>query len=139
MKASLSNYRQAPRKVRLLADLVRGKSVKSALVELSFVEKRASFPMIQLIDSAVANAQNNFNASKDDLFIKEIRVDKGLVMKRFMPRARGRATPLRHRTSHINVVLGVKGENIEIKETVKAPAKAIKKTKTVAKAKTLKK
>ncbi len=123
MKASLTNYKQAPRKVRLLADLVRGKSVAQALTELSFLEKRASEPMKKLIDSAVANAEKNFDERKENLFVKEIRVDKGLVMRRFMPRARGRATPVRHRTSHVNVLLGVK----EVVTKVKA---AVKKTKT---------
>ncbi|OHA58799.1 MAG: 50S ribosomal protein L22 [Candidatus Vogelbacteria bacterium RIFOXYD1_FULL_44_32] len=128
MKASLSNYRQAPRKVRLLADLVRGKSVRSALIELGFADKRAAVPMKKLIDSAVANAENNFKAKLEDLFIKEIRVDKGVVMKRFLPRARGRATPLRHRTSHINVVLGVKAEVVKIaKAEKKTTAKVTKK------------
>ena len=105
MKAKLSNYHQAPRKVRLLADLVRGKKVDEALVTLDFLPKRASTPFKQVIVSAVANAVNNFNAVKENLMIKEVRVDKGTVMKRFRPRARGRAFTIRHRTSHISVVL----------------------------------
>jgi len=105
MKATLSNYRQPPRKVRLLADYLRGKKVTDALVELKFVSKKASGPIAKLINSAVANAKNNFKKESDDLYIKTIKIDKGVVMRRFMPRARGRATPLRHRTSHINIEL----------------------------------
>jgi large subunit ribosomal protein L22 len=131
MKASLPNYKQAPRKVRLLADLVRGKSVVQALTELSFLEKRASEPMKKLIASAAANAEKNFDAKKDSLFIKEIRVDKGQVLRRFMPRARGRATPIRHRTSHVNIMLAVKGagEKIQPKEKSAKTAAAPKVTK----------
>ncbi len=108
MKAKLSNYNQSPRKVRLLADLVRGKRVIEALNELSFVAKRAANPVKNLIESAVANATNNDGLVRDNLFIKEIRVDKGYIMKRWRARARGRAAPIRHRTSHINLLLGVR-------------------------------
>lgn len=106
MKANLINFRQPPRKVRLVADYLRGKSVKQALAELNFIGKKSSLPIRKLLSSAVANAENNFNKDKDNLFIKTIRVDKGLVMRRYLPRARGRATPLRHRTSHIAIELG---------------------------------
>lgn len=105
MKASLSNYHQAPRKVRLLADLVRGKQVDEAMLTLDFLPKRASGPFKAVIASAIANAINNFNMVKDNLIIKEARVDKGMVMKRYRPRARGRASTIRHRTSHISIVL----------------------------------
>ncbi|MEK7136000.1 MAG: 50S ribosomal protein L22 [Patescibacteria group bacterium] len=132
MKASLINYKQAPRKVRLLADLVRGKTVAQALLELSFTDKRASEPMCKLIASAAANAEKNFDTRKESLFIKEIRVDKGLIMRRFMPRARGRATPIRHRTSHVNVLLAVKDETPVAKKTTK---KVVTKKETTKKAK----
>ncbi len=137
MKASLTNYRQAPRKVRLLADLVRGKSVSSALLELDFADKRAALPLKKLIDSAVANAETNFDTRKENLFIKEIRVDKGLVMKRSLPRARGRATPINHRTSHINVVLGTKEDKTPV--VVEAKVKATTKKDKTAKPKAIKK
>ena len=77
MKASLKNHRQSPRKVRLLADLVRGKKVDDAVVELTFANKRASTALKKLIDSAVANAENNNQVKRDNLYIKEIAVDKG--------------------------------------------------------------
>ncbi len=107
MKAVLRNYRQSPRKVRLLADLVRGKSVKDALTTLKFLDKRASLPFEKVIRSASANAQVQ---GKDEatLFIKKVAVDKGEVSKRFMPRARGSASPINRRSSHIVVELGEK-------------------------------
>lgn len=104
--AKLNNYRQSPRKVRLVADLVRGKKVDRALTTLAFLSKRASDPLKGAIESAVANALNNFQANKEKLFIKEIRVDEGITMKRRMPRARGTAYPIKKRTSSITVVLG---------------------------------
>ncbi len=105
MKAELTNYRQSPRKVRLLADLVRGKKVPEAMMMLNFTDKRAAGPIKKLIASAAANAEANNNLSAGNLLIKEIRVDKGTVLKRYFPRARGRATLLRKRNSHVKVVL----------------------------------
>ncbi|MES2470967.1 MAG: 50S ribosomal protein L22 [Patescibacteria group bacterium] len=106
--ASLKNYRQSPRKVRLVANMVRGKSVKQALDTLEFVAKKATDPISVLIKSAVANAKNNFNIESDNLFLKEIRVDAGYILKRRMPRARGMAFPINKRTSHVSIVLDSK-------------------------------
>lgn len=105
MKAVLKNYRQSPRKVRLIADLVRGKKVKDALATLNFVEKRAAEPFAKVIRSAAANAAQT-GANPDTLIIKKVAVDKGTVYKRFMPRARGSASPINKRNSHITVELG---------------------------------
>ncbi len=105
MKAVLRNYRQSPRKVRLIADLVRGKEVVRAIPILNAVSKRAALPVRKLIDSAVANAKGQ-GVAATDLTIKEIRVDEGPTLKRIMPRARGSAAPIRKRTSHVSVVLG---------------------------------
>jgi large subunit ribosomal protein L22 len=107
MKAVLKNYRQSPRKVRLLADLVRGKSVTQALQTLSFVNKRASEPFAKVIRSAEANAKMQ-GVDPKTLFIKTVAVDKGAVLKRFMPRARGSAAQILKRSSHIVVELGTK-------------------------------
>ncbi len=107
MKAVLKNYRQSPRKVRLLADLVRGKRVSQALQTLSFTNKRAADPVVKLINSAVANAKQQ-GADVEKLFIKSIAVDKGIVLKRFMPRARGSAAQILKRSSHVAVELGSK-------------------------------
>jgi large subunit ribosomal protein L22 len=105
MKSYLKNYRQSPRKVRLVADAVRGKKVDIALRDLEFVTKRATDPIAKLIKSAVANAKNNNNISEDNLFVKEIQVNKGIVLKRIMPRARGSAARINKRSSHVSVTL----------------------------------
>lgn len=107
MKAFLKNYRQSPRKVRLLADLVRGKSVAEALTTLQFVDKRAAEPFAKLIKSAVANAKDQ-EKNVENLFVKTVTVDKGIVLKRFTPRARGSASRINKRNSHISVELGAK-------------------------------
>lgn len=108
VEAQLNRYNQAPRKVRLLADLIRGKSVGRAVEELSFLTKKASLPIVKLLKSAVANAKNNFKLKEDDLFVKEVMVDGGPVMKRGMPRAFGRSYPIRRKTSHVTLVLDTK-------------------------------
>ncbi len=104
--ASLSNYRQSPRKVRLIADLVRGKTVARALDLLANLPKRGSDPLAKLIRSAAANAKDASNA---DLVISKIEVNAGIVFKRAMPRARGRSSPIRKRTSQITLSLASKG------------------------------
>jgi large subunit ribosomal protein L22 len=106
--AELKNYRQSPRKVRLVVDALRGKKLEDAILALSFMPKRASLPIQKLLKSASANATHNFNLKTEDLFIKEITVDQGPIMKRSMPRARGRAFPIHKHTSHIKVVLAEK-------------------------------
>lgn len=111
MKAFLKNYRQSPRKVRLVANLLKGKKVSDALVELDFLVKRASTPLKKLVMSAVQNAKTT-GANVEDLFIKEFRVDKGFVIKRSMPRAMGRASKINKRTSHVLVVLGEKIQKV---------------------------
>ncbi len=102
--AKLSDYRQAPRKVRLVADLVRGKSVENALLELNFRAKRAAPVFAKLIQSAVANAKAQ-GIDVATLIVKEIRVDKGAILKRNRPRAQGRAFPIHKHTSHIMLTL----------------------------------
>jgi large subunit ribosomal protein L22 len=107
MKALLKNYRQSPRKVRLVADVIRGKKVTDALAMLKFVDKRAAGPFSKVVASALANA---VQAGKDParLVIKKVAVDKGTVLKRFTPRARGSASRINKRNSHISVELGEK-------------------------------
>lgn len=107
MKATLKNYRQSPRKVRLIADLIRGKEVKKALALLRFTDKRAAAQFGKVLASAVANA---VQAGKkiDQLYVKAVRVDKGITFRRFMPRARGAASPINRRSSHIAIELGEK-------------------------------
>ena len=105
MKAFLKNYRQSPRKVRIVTDLVKGKTIKEALIALKFLNKRAAAPIAKLISSAAANAEKQ-GESASALVVKSVTVNQGLVGKRFMPRAFGRAAPIRHRMSHVEVTLG---------------------------------
>lgn len=107
MKAILKNYRQSPRKVRLIADLVRGKRVNDALTTLQFVDKRASDPFAKVIKSAIANAVQQ-GKKAEDLVVKMVQVNKAATLKRFMPRARGSASRINKRNSHISVELGEK-------------------------------
>lgn len=108
--AKLSNYRQAPRKVRLVADLVRGKSADRALNLLANLPKRASDPLAKLIRSAVANAK----VPASDLYIASIQVNGGIVFKRHMPRARGRASAIRKKTSHVTLSLAQKANSSKL-------------------------
>jgi large subunit ribosomal protein L22 len=91
--------------VRLVADLVRGRPVEEALNTLRFAAKAASLPMRKLIESAIANAENNHGLDIDTLWVREIMVNEGPTLKRFRPRAQGRAFPIFKRTSHVSVVL----------------------------------
>jgi large subunit ribosomal protein L22 len=106
MKARTTHIRISPRKVRMVVDTVRGKSVSQALSILGFTRKKAALPVQKLLKSAVANAaENNGISDVDALVIDRIMVDEGPTLKRYMPRARGRATPIRKRTSHIYITL----------------------------------
>jgi large subunit ribosomal protein L22 len=110
MQARTSNIRISPRKVRLVVDTVRGKSVSQALTILAFTRKKAAHPVQKLLKSAVANAAETHGVSDvDTLVIDRIMVDEGPTLKRFTPRARGRATPVRKRTSQIQIVLRERG------------------------------
>lgn len=106
--ASLKNYRQSPRKVRLVADLMRGKTAERASMLLATLPKRASGPLEKLLKSAVANAQGKEGIGVADLVVSKIEVNGGVVMKRSMPRARGRASQILKRTSHVQLSLSRK-------------------------------
>jgi large subunit ribosomal protein L22 len=109
MKAVLKNYRQSPRKVRLIASLIQGKSVNVAMNQLEHFIKRGALPMKKLVASAVANS----GKPMETLMVKSARVDKGMVMKRQMPRAFGRASQILKKCSHIVIELG----DLEISRT----------------------
>ena len=131
MKAFLRHYRQSPRKVRLVARLIRGKQVDEALQNLQFLPKRAGKPIQKLLASAVANAANNFGADRETLFVKDVRVDEGTVMKRYMPRAFGRASVIKKRSSKISLSLETRAGNSP--QRAKAiPSSAMAKTKQAA-------
>src|SRR5256885_14196937 len=107
-KASLRYLRITPRKVRVVADLIRGKNVNAALAQLTFVEKRAAEPLAKLLRSAVANAEQaakDQNLDVDQLTVKELMVDQGPSLRRFMPRAMGRAFKVLKKTSHISLTI----------------------------------
>ena len=108
MKSFLKNYRQAPRKVRLVAGLIKGKPVAVAELELKHLAKRAALPMEKLLASAVANAKVG-GADVANLFVKDVTVDKGIVMKRHMPRAFGRASAIHKHSSHVTLTLAETG------------------------------
>ena len=121
MKAFLKNYRQSPRKDRLVAGLIRGKNVNAAIAELDFLAKRAGLPIKKLLLSAVANAKS-MGIEVENLFIKEIRVDKGVTMKRMMPAAMGSGHPINKRTSHLTLVLAeraIKNSKLKINKKIR--------------------
>ena len=97
--------RMSPRKIRLVADLIKGLTTEKAKVQLEFSKKDAGKTLLKLLNSAVSNAVNNFGADKGNLKVKEVTVDGGPALKRWMPRAHGRATPIRKMTSHVKLTL----------------------------------
>ncbi len=149
MKAFLKNYRQSPRKVRLVAGLIKGKRVADAFVHLGALSKRASDPINKLLVSAVSNAKQA-GASEENLYIENLTVNKGVVLKRSRPRARGSASRINKRTSHVmlnlseKVIAEKKAAPVEkpeekkvekVAEVKKEEKKVVKKTKVAEKAK----
>ena len=104
-KATLKNFRVSPRKARLVADLIRGQHVERALEILECSDKKTAPVIKKLLISAISNATERTDIDADELFVKRAWVDEGRKYKRWLPRAHGRATPLRKRHSHITVVL----------------------------------
>lgn len=125
MKAFLKNYRQSPRKVRLVAGLIKGKRVAHAFTQLQSLPKRASGPIEKLLASAVANAKQA-GISEENLIVSNITVNKGVVMMRSMPRARGSASRINKRMSH--VMLTLSENTLEKKEKVVKEKKSEAKT-----------
>ena len=113
MKASLRNVRISPKKVNLVAELVRTADVDQALATLEFTPKKAAKILYKVVASAKANAETNSKANASDLFIKEIKVSKGMTIKRFIPISRGRAHPINKFCSHIHVILADKNAEIQ--------------------------
>lgn len=109
-KAVARTVRIAPRKARLVIDLIRGKDVGEAIAILKYTNKSASPVIEKLIKSAIANAEHNYEMDAEDLFVAEAYVNEGPTLKRFRPRAQGRASAINKRTSHITVVLTEKKE-----------------------------
>ena|SRR5436190_12804386 len=105
VRASARYVRIAPRKVRVVADQIRGKDVEEALALLRFSPRGAAVTLRKVVESAAANAENNFDLDPEEMKIAQISVDEGPTMRRYRPRARGRATRIEKRTCHINVAL----------------------------------
>lgn len=106
MKASLTNFKQAPRKVRLVADMIRGKKVLIAKDMLVFMPKKSSPEIVKLLESAIANARMQ-GINPEDLTVKTIFVNKANVIRRITPKARGRSAGIRRTMSHVNIELGM--------------------------------
>lgn len=104
-RAVSRHLRIAPRKARLVVDMIRGKTVGEALMILDFVPKKAARMVTKTLKSVIANAENTHRVDVDRLYVRTAKVDPGATMKRFLPRAHGRATPVRKRTSHITIVV----------------------------------
>ncbi|SFH58074.1 50S ribosomal protein L22 [Pisciglobus halotolerans] len=109
-KATAKTVRIAPRKVRLVVDLIRGKSVGEAISILNFTPRSASPEVEKVLKSAIANAEHNYDLDVADLVVSEAYVNEGPTMKRFRPRAKGSASPIMKRTSHITIVVSEKKE-----------------------------
>ncbi len=142
VKASIKNALMTPRKARMVIDLIRGKSVAEADLILSFTPRKGARIVNKLVRSAAANAVNNFGLDKTNLFVKAVEATDGIVMKRWMPRAHGHATPILKRKSHIKITLGevenskgkIVGKKTEIKTlTYEEVKKAIEEAKKASK------
>lgn len=115
------NIKMTPRKVRLVADNIKKHNIKSALIALALMNKRAALPIKKTLDSAIANATNNFKANKDSLTIQDIIVYEGTSLKRFHFAARGRVRPYKRRSSHIRVVLSDNKPSQSLKAKAEEP------------------
>ncbi len=129
VKAYARHIRMAPRKVRLIADLIRGKNVGQAKTVLAFMHREAVRPVLKLLESALANAKHNFKLDETNLYVKKITVDGGPVLKRWRARAFGRAAAIKKRSSHITIVLDDKfeirhrGAGSRLRENLKSETK----------------
>ncbi|MFZ2887210.1 MAG: 50S ribosomal protein L22 [Minisyncoccia bacterium] len=123
MKATLTNFKQSPRKVRLVADLIRGKNVLVAKDHLHFLPKKSAPEITKLLESAIANARMQ-GQNPENLIVKTISVDKANVIRRMMPKARGRSAGIRRTMSHVNLILGVAGDVKASKKSARKSSKA---------------
>jgi large subunit ribosomal protein L22 len=124
IKVKTKFIRFSSKKLRLVANLIRGAKVDIALDQLKFANKKAALPVAKLLKSGIASAVNDFELDKDNLFVKEIRIDEGGMLKRWTPKAHGSATPIRRRLSHINITVGElkdSGVTAAKKKEVEAP------------------
>jgi len=118
IKASLKYFRVSPRKTRLVTEMVKGLPVNIAVKQLMFIRKRSGPALLKLLKSAASNAKVNFNINQENLYIKEFKVDEAPMFKRNMPRARGRASIIRKRRSHVAIVLAELKNNLKAKKII---------------------
>src|SRR3989344_3619214 len=124
--AYLKSLRIPPRKVRLVTGVLKGRDAMAAKHQLQYLPKRSSLPLSKLIDSALANAQNNFGLVKENMRIKDVVVDGGPVLKRFKPKGFGSTSPLAKRTSHVTVILEEKVPGLKSERKIKTEEKVDK-------------
>ena len=122
ISAKLRHLRIAPRKVRLVADLIRGKSAEEAQTILNFTVKKAAQPILKLLNSALANVKNNFQLDPLNLYVSRITVDEGQKLKRWRSRARGTAYGIQKKTSHVNLALDEIAKSKRLKKVKKVAA-----------------
>ena len=126
IKVKLNNFRESPKKSRLVADLIRGKNVAEAQAILLFTINKAARPIAKLLSSGIATAKNDLHLDEANLFISEITVDEGPKLKRWHPMSRGRAYPIIKRSAHIELTIGeIKPTNIATKEVKKVKTKKV--------------
>lgn len=130
VSAKLKNLRVSQRKTRLVADLIRGKDIVHAKTQLQFSTKKTSEHILCLLNSAVANAKNNFNLDENNLYVQNILVDEGPTLKRWRPRAMGRASAIKKRTCNVTIILNEKAGK-ESEKIKKEEKKEVKDTKNV--------
>ncbi|MBI4653281.1 50S ribosomal protein L22 [Candidatus Kuenenbacteria bacterium] len=106
--AKAKYVRISPKKIRLVINVIRGLDVIEAENQLKFISKKSCHPVLKLLNSAIANAKHDFDFKKENLYIKEVTVNQGPTLDRWMPRAFGRAAPIRKRTSHVTIILDQK-------------------------------
>lgn len=122
VNAILRKFQSSPKKTRLVADKIRGLKAVDAVNTLMFVNKKSAQPLLKLVKSAIANAENNFKMKKEELVLSEIRVDSDGMLKRIMPRARGMAFPILKRISRVEVVL-TDGNEVKVEKVKKTSTK----------------
>lgn len=136
--ATLRQLRISPRKVRLVSGVIKGLDVAAARYQLNALVKKSSTPMLKLLNSALANAKNNFNLEESNLFVKDVIVDEGVKLKRGLPKGFGRISPIQKKTSHIKIVLEEKVPGVQgaTESTQESTATTAKKETKIRKAKT---
>lgn len=122
VRAELNYLRMSPRKVRLVASVMKGMDARRAQLELAHLPKRAARPLAKLLGSAIANAKHNFELAAENLIVHSIVVNEGPTLKRMMPRAMGRGAAIRKRMSHVRLVLATKGESAPLASAPSAHA-----------------